>query len=109
MTSQIQIQREKEKIEWALGLRKKRPTEIWITFSFGDKDKPHGKYGYQARLVTEDSLQAQKYRAIPEEEELAMLREHYETLPAHCKQNPNHVWYTFEKYLEYHRCECGKH
>ena len=82
------------------------PTDVEIVTLFPwNPDQPHGEYGTQITNIT-----TRESRAVSPDEERLLLKQYYdEHVPDHCKQNPEHVWYTFERFLEYHRCKCGKH
>jgi len=82
----------------------KPPTDIVIMFSFGPHDEPHGLYGHRKRNMNTGEMEA-----VSLEDELRMLREYYEhSVPKHCKERSGH-FNTFEKFLEYHRCNCPLH
>ncbi|UCE43877.1 MAG: hypothetical protein JSV57_05900 [Candidatus Bathyarchaeota archaeon] len=47
---------------------------------------------------------------VAEQEELTILKEHYESkVPDHCKEDAEHEWSSWEKYLKSQKCNCGFH
>jgi hypothetical protein len=83
-----------------------RRKDLWIAFSFGPDDEPHGKYGYR-RI----QFGTGKKEAVEEEEEVKQLRDYYDKfLPKHAKmQHEGYSWATFEDYLKVHECKCLFH
>jgi hypothetical protein len=102
MKSQASIKRDLDEIK--ARVLPKPPREIKIRFWYPfNKNDPHGTFG--GCLY---SFHAKRQETIPEEQEIRELREYYENdIPEHCKQNLDHVWSSFEKYMEYYRCKCG--
>jgi len=87
---------------------------INLHFTYGDLDKPHGVMGHRIQQLTLfRGQETQKYYAVNYREEM----EHY-TKDAHTyllshnrhiKNDPTHIWHTYENWIEYNRCKCGKH
>jgi hypothetical protein len=98
VTTQAAIQKEIEEIKQ----RFIPPKDIWVIFSFGPDKASHGKYGHRKLNIFTGETEP-----VDESEELELMRSYYENLPDHCK-NKRGPWPTFEKFLEYHECKCGK-
>ncbi len=89
----------------------------WIWAFPMDNHHSHGKYGYQKVIVSLDTYKPYDYEAIPEEEELRLMKEYYDTqLPEHSKRDfpashgiAAYSWKTFKDYVKSHRCRCGYH
>lgn len=96
-----QLQKRIKKLEQALA--PKPPQNAWMRWGFPvDNEKPHGRYGYQdVNWVTLEK------RAVPEEEEIRLLKHYYEEVSMQAKrQHDGYSWATFEDFLKNHECKC---
>lgn len=104
MTVTNQLQKRVKKLEQAF--TPKPPQNAWMRWSFPvDIEKSHGRYGHQdVNWVTLEK------RAVPEEEEIRLLKQHYEEeLPEGAKrQHDGYSWATFEDFLKSHECKCER-
>ncbi|MGB9135314.1 MAG: hypothetical protein WCC63_07025 [Candidatus Bathyarchaeia archaeon] len=108
MTSTVTIKRNVEELRQRIKPRDE--PDMWLGVSFtSDTTKPHGKYGYCLVRVTTPSHPLPEQRAVSEEEELRLMREHYEAIPKCAKrQHDGYSWATFEDFVKYHLCRCGR-
>lgn len=99
-----QLQKRVKKLEQAF--TPKPPQNAWMRWSFPvDIEKSHGRYGHQdVNWVTLEK------RAVPEEEEIRLLKEHYEDdVSEQAKtQHDGYSWATFEDFLKSHECKCER-
>jgi len=105
MTNLITIKKDIDKLKQRIFPKAPRYVNIISVFPF-KREEPHGKYGGQIARWNLSFYEPNTYRAVSEDRELAIMKGMYDKLPDHCRE-PNHVWSTFEKYREYHRCTCG--
>jgi hypothetical protein len=84
---------------------------IRVMFHFHTNGEPHGFMGSQW-LVIEDHEKTTFEAATAKEELESFSRKEYENMTKkypYMKAEPNHVYSAYEKWLESHRCKCGKH
>jgi hypothetical protein len=104
VTVLVQLQKRVKRLEQTFA--PKSPQDIWIRWSFPiDFGKPHGLYGYQ-----DVNYLTREMKAVPEEEELRLMRQHYEEeVPERAKrQHDGYSWATFEDFLKSHECKCER-
>jgi len=104
MTVTKQLQKRIKKLEQAF--TPKSPQDAWIRWSFPvDIEKSHGRYGHQdVNWVTLEK------RAVPEEDEIRLLKEHYEKEVSEQakRKHDGYSWATFEDFLKSHECKCQR-
>ena len=91
------------------------PKHLVIDFSLSTDNDPHGFLnGSLFHLVIDKHGQETRWHeAIDTETELASNKAYYDSVL--CKptdkfmKNPTHPFHSFESFLEYSRCKCGKH
>ena len=86
---------------------------INIDFSFGLDSDPHGPFGGNTlSITTHKGVSTHKKIAHTFEEEMQQFirAEYNELISLHpFMEAEGHVWNTYEKWIEYYRCTCGKH
>jgi hypothetical protein len=91
------------------------PKHFIINMGFSTNDQPHGFLnGSLFHLVIDKHGKETKWNeAIDTEAELASNRAHYDSIisnPANQFMNePTHPFHSFDSFIEYSRCKCGKH
>lgn len=91
------------------------PKHLILDFNFSSENEPHGFLNGSLfhLLIGKDGKEAQYTEAINSETELKSNRVYYDALifkssNKFMKQS-THPFYSFESFVEYHRCKCGKH
>ena len=85
-----------------------------IQFAFGIDSDPHGfLHGNRLHMLTQKGKTTRWYEALTTEAELKEHKEYYDKIladPQHAfMKAPGHPFHSFESYIEYGRCTCGKH
>lgn len=91
------------------------PKQVIIDFGFSGDNRPHGiLYGSRMHFVITEHGKEQRWQeAIDTETELNAHKEYYDNLiskPTNkFMKSPDHPFHSFDSFIEYHRCKCGKH
>jgi hypothetical protein len=94
---------------------KPEPKHFIMAQVFGSPDQPHGfLYGSLFHIVIgKDGKETKWYEALDAETELRTNRAYYDSIiskPTNkFMKEPTHPFNSFESFLEYSRCKCGKH
>lgn len=103
------LKREVECIQRALNMQKGSISVVWHLHREGE---PHGCMG-SVRMILSKNGEGTVFEPLSYEEEMACYTiEEYQEMVEKCphmKTTPNHVYSTYEKWLESHRCKCGHH
>ena len=92
MTSLTQLQKRVKRLERILA--PKPPEDVVVVLSFDPDEEPHGKYGHRKMHMLTGEVEQ-----VDEQDEIDMLRGHYEKqVPVHCKKADG-VYPTFEVFL----------
>lgn len=111
MTSIITLQRDVAEIKQRVN---PEDQHFIINMSFGSDSEPHGFLGGNSlHIVIKQGKETKWVEAWTTETDLESNRKYYEDMIANPKSNftvnPDHPFHSFESFVEYHRCRCGKH
>ncbi len=93
-------------------LAPRNPKDILVYVNGHRDGEPHGFLQGQILRVHFDGAWKSEYLATTKEQELEhFTKTEYDHMIKKCPfmLNPEHVWSTYEKWLESHRCKCGQH
>ena len=100
-----------ESLEEKCNVKKTAPSAI--IFLFHMEGEPHGCFGSQRMIVEWQPPFGHRKEALTYEEEMDVYysKPYYDELVKQAPdlQKAGHIWSTYEKWLEDHRCKCGKH
>ena len=89
-------------------------TELHLIFAWSRDDEPHGCFGGGRRVYIKEGSKVIEsyYEPLSYTEEMQQFsRTEYDDLinKNPFMREPEHPFSTYEKWVEYHRCKCGKH